>query len=604
MFNLKWLLALSLLGGLVRGAGQNRPNFVFILADDQSWNGTSVLMDPQRADSRSDFHRTPRLETFARTGIIFSQGYAPAPKCSPSRISILTGKSNARLQFTFTDNIKDAGTRLREPQTELVIADSLITIAEWLQKQQWGYLTAHYGKWHLNGKGPAFHGFQRSDGETGNDDGNQGGLIQNNPRKIFSITDSACTFMADAVRLGKPFFVQISHHAPRKPIETRQATLTEWSNTALHPPGQRHKDPEYAAMLADMDVGLGILFDKIKSLGIDSNTYIIYIADNGAGGNNSPLSGGKAACEEGGIRVPFIIAGPGIPKGVYNDKPVSGYDLFPTIAALAASGMAVSLPPGLDGVSLLPLLKPASGQPFSRTQQLVFHCPHYNENTFPQSALTDGAMKLLVDYDQGKIALYDLRTDIGESKDLSAQQPGITRSMTILLRDYLRAVQARMVSLNPEFSGFTGPADDLDKDQLPDAWEFRELLTYAMGAADDPDQDGFSNLEEWRMATDPYRSQSTTRVVTQKRASPEILEAAQNPFAEILNLSVYPDFQNEKLELDLSDTSGKTILRQSVQDISKVHLPTAHLPAGSYFLRIRTATGLIQTITLQKHQNH
>jgi len=233
MFNLKWLLALSLLGGLVRGAGQNRPNFVFILADDQSWNGTSVLMDPQRADSRSDFHRTPRLETFARTGIIFSQGYAPAPKCSPSRISILTGKSNARLQFTFTDNIKDAGTRLREPQTELVIADSLITIAEWLQKQQWGYLTAHYGKWHLNGKGPAFHGFQRSDGETGNDDGNQGGLIQNNPRKIFSITDSACTFMADAVRLGKPFFVQISHHAPRKPIETRQATLTEWSNTAL-----------------------------------------------------------------------------------------------------------------------------------------------------------------------------------------------------------------------------------------------------------------------------------------------------------------------------------------------------------------------------------
>lgn len=103
--------------------------------------------------------------------------------------------------------------------------------------------------------------------------------------------------MADAVRLGKPFFVQISHHAPRKPIETRQATLTEWSNTALHPPGQRHKDPEYAAMLADMDVGLGILFDKIKSLGIDSNTYIA--VETPAGGvQKIPLASLSAADAE------------------------------------------------------------------------------------------------------------------------------------------------------------------------------------------------------------------------------------------------------------------------------------------------------------------
>jgi arylsulfatase A-like enzyme len=377
---------------------QSQPNFIFILSDDQSWNGTSVLMDPSQPDSRSDYYQTPILEAFAKKGMIFSQGYASAPKCAPTRISILTGKSTSRLHFTFTDNIQEAGTRVLEAKTELAIPDSLTTMAEWLKKLGLNYTTAHYGKWHIQGKGPAFHGFDRGDGETGNEDGNHDGLIQTNPRNIFSITDSACVFMSDAVKNGKPFYVQLSHHAPRSPFEATQKSVDEWKDLIKHPLGKRHKDAEYGAMLQDLDAGLNTLFNKIKELNITDNTYIIYIGDNGAGGNNSPLKGGKSSTQEGGIRVPFMIIGPGIPANTYQTAPVVAYDLFPTIAALATYGNAI-LPPLLDGTSLLPLLKPQLNLPFNRNQQeLVFHCPHFNPNTFPQSAWIDKDYKLLVDY--------------------------------------------------------------------------------------------------------------------------------------------------------------------------------------------------------------
>jgi len=566
---------------------QSKPNFVFILSDDQSWNGTSVLMDPGQPDSRSDYYQTPVLEALAKKGMIFSQGYASAPKCAPTRISILTGKSTSRLHFTFTDNTQEAGTRVLEAKTELAIPDSLTTIAEWLKRQGLSYKTAHYGKWHIQGKGPAFHGFDRGDGDTGNDDGNHDGLIQTDPRNIFSITDSACVFMTDAVKSGNPFYVQLSHHAPRSPTEATQKSVDEWKDLTKHPLGKRHKDPEYGAMLQDLDAGLNILFNKIKELNITENTYIIYIGDNGAGGNNSPLKGGKSSTQEGGIRVPFMIIGPGIPSNTYQTTPVVAYDLFPTIAALATDGNPV-LPTLLDGTSLLPLLKPQLNLPFNRNQQeLVFHCPHFNPNTFPQSAWIDNDYKLLVDYEADKIQLFDLKKDISETTDLTNLLPSKARELTIKLRDYLKKVETRMVMLNPAYSKFTGSGDDLDKDSLPDTWEFKELLTTSFKGFEDPDKDGISNWDEWKNKTDPYISNNTT-YTDNLFARSDLFKILENPIRDDISLEFIniPDHSN--VEISLFDLQGKLLRRElHAGNYSDIRFSAKFLSSGTYLLRVQ-----------------
>lgn len=566
---------------------QSQPNFIFILSDDQSWNGTSVLMDPSQPDSRSDYYQTPVLEAFAKKGMIFSQGYSSAPKCAPTRISILTGKSTSRLHFTFTDNIQEAGTRVLEAKTELAIPDSLTTIAEWLKKQGLNYTTAHYGKWHIQGKGPAFHGFDRGDGETGNEDGNHNGLIQTDPRSIFSITDSACVFMSDAVKNGKPFYVQLSHHAPRSPFEATQKSVEEWKDLIKHPLGKRHKDPEYGAMLQDLDAGLNTLFNKLKELNITENTYIIYIGDNGAGGNNSPLKGGKSSTQEGGIRVPFMIIGPGIPANTYQTAPVVAYDLFPTIAALATNGNAI-LPPLLDGTSLLPLLKPQLNLPFNRNQQdLVFHCPHFNPNTFPQSAWIDKDYKLLVDYEADKIQLFDLKKDISETTDLTNLLPVKARELTIKLRDYLKKVNARMPSLNKSYSKFTGTTEDLDRDSLPDIWEIKELLTTAFIGTDDPDKDGISNWNEWKAQSDPYISNSTTANREIIKPLP-LFRVLENPFREDISLEFLNIPKHSNVELSLFDLQGKQCFREVFSAHNVIaRFASTHLSLGTYLLRVQ-----------------
>lgn len=580
-------LSLFFLCYLLNLNAQTQPNFIFILADDQSWNGTSVLMDPAQPDSRSDYFQTPVLEAMAKKGMIFSQGYASAPKCAPTRISILTGKSTSRLHFTFTDNTQEAGTRVLEAKTELAIPDSLTTIAEWLKKLGKNYTTAHYGKWHIQGKGPAFHGFDRGDGETGNEDGNHDGLVQTDPRNIFSITDSACLFITDAVRQGKPFYVQLSHHAPRSPIEATQKSLDEWKDLQKHPLGKRHKDPEYGAMLQDLDAGLNILMNKIKELNLSENTYIIYIGDNGAGGNNSPLKGGKSSTQEGGIRVPFFISGPGIPANTYQSQPVIAYDLFPTIAALATSGNAI-LPPLLDGMSLVPLLKPQTNIPFNRNQQdLVLHCPHFNPNTFPQSAWIDQDYKLLVDYEADKIQLFDLKKDISETTDVSPLIPAKARELTIKLRDYLKKVNTRMPSLNKNYNKFTGTAEDLDKDSLPDSWEFKELLTTAYLGADDPDKDGISNWNEWKSQSDPYISNSTTpnRDI---QFPANLFRVLENPFRDNISLEFLNIPKYSNVEFSLFDLQGKQWLRELHSGYETImQISSKNLSSGTYLLRVQ-----------------
>lgn len=580
------LIFLSLI--CIQLAAQEKPNVILFLTDDQGWGGTSLQMLPDRQNSKSDYYLTPRLEAFAQAGMTFSQAYAPAAKCSPTRCSILTGKATARSGFTYTDNAIASDTRLIEGTTIRDVPATDTLLSEWLKLNDPSYLTAHFGKWHLQGGGPAANGFDRSDGETSNSQGDQGGLIQNDPKKAFSLVDSAIAVMQDAVADDRPFYIQLSHYAPHTPIETRQSSLLEWENESLHPLGQRHNDPEFGAMTSDLDVAFGELLDKLESMGLSGKTYIIYMSDNGAQGNNRPLEGGKNSCFEGGIRVPMVVSGPNIPQNVYNDQVVVGYDIYPTIIDWVQGNMN-GAPRELDGVSIRPTLEGGSTVPLNRdNKEVVFHSPHYNpnKNVPPQSALVDGKYKLMVEYETDELSLFDLENDLGESSNIAGQEPEIFMDLCIRLRDYLKEVGAVMVTLNPDHPSVPGDLPDADQDGLPDEWEWRELLTVKYGAQDDPDGDGKLNVMEWEQGTDPYRAEPTSVVEQWQETQAMIRLRSANPVDRAILLRILPGYHSSNLQIRIYDSEGKLVAQRQTNGSNNLRI-RASWPTGWYSLEAR-----------------
>ena len=286
--------------------GATAPNFVFILADDQSWNGTSVQMHPDRSDSKSDFYRTPNIERLAAQGMIFSHAYSPGPMCSPSRASFQTGKSPAQLRMTNVGGGSPASPshRLAFPPHSSSLPAEETTIAEVLK--QAGYQTAWFGKWHLGESGPGAHGYDESDGPTGNSDGQTDD--PNNPKDIFGITERGIAFMEKNVQAGKPFYLQLWHYAVHGPVQSMEKTEEVYDGA---PAGEKHQSTSYAAMTQNLDTGVGMIMDTIKELGIDDNTFVVYMSDHGAGAalsSNMPLNQGKGTLWEGGMRVPLIMS--------------------------------------------------------------------------------------------------------------------------------------------------------------------------------------------------------------------------------------------------------------------------------------------------------
>lgn len=482
------------------------PNFVVILADDMGWTGSSVAMSNTIPESKSGFYFTPNIDSLiAQKGMTFSQGYAPAAKCSPSRCAILTGQTTARNQFTETGRGVPTTERILPPTTTTNIDGADTTIGEWL-KSAAGYRTAHYGKWHLGSNGTASHGFDFGDGNTTNNDGDQGGTVQTDPKKIFELSTKAVDFITAAKNDGVPFYLQISHYAVHSPTEAQQATIDLYNNNGERPNNSNgnHNNMDYGAMTEDMDTGIGQIMQAIKNLDLEGETYIIFTSDNGAPGgftSNAPLSGGKSQLTEGGIRVPFIIKGPNIAENTYNATPIVGYDLFPTFAALTGSSEA--LPSDLDGTNISPLFL---NQSITRIEPIYFHSPHYSGNRkVPVSAAVEGDFKLKVDYDAGTIHLFDLATDIGETADLSISNPAVFNRLRLSLRNHLKEVNANMPTLNATHADWaaTVQPDDADGDGLNDVWEFTELLTHLGDGNGDPDNDGQTNLEEQTAGTDP-----------------------------------------------------------------------------------------------------
>ena len=214
--------------------------------------------------------------------------------------------------------------------------------------------------------------------------------------------------------------------------------------------GENRKRITTAAITEDLDTGVGRVMEAIERLGLAGTTYVIYMADNGAGGGKKVLAGGKGGVWEGGIRVPFIVRGPGVKPNSWCQTRVVGYDLFPTFCEWA--GIAPStLPKGIEGGSIASLLKnDGRGEVKRPREELVFHFPHYQGDT-PHSAIFLSDLKLLHFYEDNHDELYDLSKDIGERHDLAAQRPAETKKLRERLDKYLADVKAQFPTPNPNF---------------------------------------------------------------------------------------------------------------------------------------------------------
>ena len=436
----------------VPGAAQ--PNVVLILADDMSWVGTSVLMDPDRPDSRSDYHSTPSLERLASEGMRFTDAYAPHPNCSPTRLAIQTGKSPAQLKMTDIINRNTGafyeGHPMVPPQHINYIPHEEVTVAELLKRHRPGYVTAHFGKWHLGGGGPGKHGYDEHSGTTSNAEGGAG---PPDPKRTGSVTTRAVDFLRHRSAAREPFFMQVSYYAVHLGIRAFEETVAEFE---ARPRGERHNHPGHAAMTHELDEGVGRILDELDRRGLAEDTFVIFTSDNGSyldqGSNrvssNAPLRGQKASTWEGGVRVPLLVRGPGVEAGGVCRETVIGTDLYSTIAAMA--GVRAELSPRVEGSSLLALLENGgNGRLSRRFGPLVWHFPHYQtqKGTTPMSSIRAGGWKLVKLYETGDTHLFDLSADIAESRDMKSAEPEIAARLEKQLASYLRAIDAPMARM-------------------------------------------------------------------------------------------------------------------------------------------------------------
>ena len=409
----------------VKDQAKSLPNFVFILADDQAWNGLSVRMIAGDDASKSRTTHTPNTQKLADRGVTFSQAYAAHPKCECSRASIICGRTTTSLNAT-SKSVR---------MWAAPVADSLANSLKRLRPE---YHAAHFGKWQWS-QTPASMGYDLSDGITQNEDGDSKDPAD--PKQSFGITKRAHAFMEQQVKEGHPFYMQLSYYAVHQKPQALVETLKKYEGAGAAD-AKGGKGPKggadravSAAMAEDLDTCVGAVLKDLEELGIAKNTYVIYMSDNG--GRTEILKGGKGNLWEGGIRVPLIVAGPGVRAGEYCNEPVVSYDLLPTVLDLAVAGTVA--PTGVEGGSWKSVLtsSAATAKVTRPIDRMVWHMAV--EVDHPQSAMRQGDFKILYYWDTKQVQLFDVAKDRTESKDLSAEQPDRVAAMLAVLKEHVRA---------------------------------------------------------------------------------------------------------------------------------------------------------------------
>ena len=444
------------------------PNIVLIYVDDLGWKDLGYM--------GSTYYETPHIDRLAKEGKIFSNAYANAPNCAPSRASIMTGLYTPRHGIYTVGTSERGSTRQRKlipTITNTRLDTSFVTITERLQST--GYVTGHFGKWHLGDNSflPTDQGF----------DVNVAGDDRGSPPSYFypyergnnrlpdlgkrgeegeyltdRLTDEALTFIES--NADRPFFLYLSHYAVHTPLQAKPALVEKYRSKQGD---VNHNHPTYAAMIESLDQGVDRILSQLDSLGLYKNTVVVFFSDNGGYGPATsmvPLRGSKGMLYEGGIRVPLIVRWPGrIMPGTASDVPVTGIDLYPTFLDLAQ--VEVSVAQHLDGDSLVPLLL---GTAPIQARALFWHFPAYLEaytgmegpwRTTPAGAVRQDAYKLIEFFEDGRLELYNLEDDIGELHNLAGEMPAKVQELYTLMQAWRTDVQAPVPSIsNPSYDPY------------------------------------------------------------------------------------------------------------------------------------------------------
>jgi arylsulfatase A len=440
--------------------GQNKPNIILIVADDLGERDLAVY--------GNDFTETPHLDQLAASGVLFTNGYASGPICSPTRASILTGSAPARIGMTEhlrgTPSVPNSQEEI-PPENVRSIPGSFPILARMLRDQ--GYTSAHIGKAHFGGN-PANFGYDLvfSGGAlpstyyypffNGNPFPELTAYAQPGDYITDVLTNRSLDFIEDQQQEG-PFFLHLNYYAPHVPIEGREDLVTKYQNKAAENPDHVFPEPEYAAMVEGIDENVGRIIEKLQDLEILDNTLIVFTSDNGAlhvqevpqfaqhtpPTDNYPLRAGKGHLYEGGTRVPFIFAGLDVPSGLEVHTPIISSDLFNTFAQLSGSEQRTP-----NGVDVSPLTR---GEAFEE-RYLFWHFPHYSpQRGKPMSSIRAGKYKLLKWAERDRIELFDLETDPSESCNLVLDQPQLADSLENALESWLSSVNARRTTSNPNY---------------------------------------------------------------------------------------------------------------------------------------------------------
>ena len=465
------ILFLFTFSSCINNSKNKSPNIIFILVDDLGWKDLGY--------SGSTFYETPNIDKLRNESYEFSSAYAASSVCSPTRASIMTGKHPARVNITDWipgDNPLDRPFLGPKDLHQLPLEE--VTIAEKLKN--YGYTTFYSGKWHLGSKGyyPEQNGFDINIGgfEKGSPPGGyytpyKNPKLSDGPEGEYltdRLTSESIKFIENNKK-DNPFALFLAFYTVHTPIQANKKHVSYFENKLnklddnIARTRQEGKaitllnqvNPDYASMVYALDENIGRLIKSLKENNYYDDALIIFTSDNGglstlrrvAPTSVSPLRAGKGWLYEGGIRIPQLIKMPENNKNIKIYEPTVSYDLFPTILEFAG---IENTNQEIDGISLIPHLK--TGKELNR-KDIFWHFPHYHTSQWkPGAAIRQGDWKLVEHYESNKIELFNLKDDVGESKNLNLIYPEKTESLLKRLHELQKKTNANSVKINSNYN--------------------------------------------------------------------------------------------------------------------------------------------------------